>query len=412
MQPHSSFDALSRLVERLGADPRSVRRVEAATKEDGDGPLHATVCVSVPFCEAAADGTGPALEPVAASADGDEVRVAFRGPKLQEFPPDSAVAAESGSGLSITTRTTDARIDGGEMLLTLDVVIASVAADERDEGSIAANGEAAATRGLSAPTDAAPGSVSGGEPPRGESGGSTDESSAVERVSTSESERESADGGGAGANGVDSGANGDDSGPNGDDAVGRDDGGSDDVSGLADARDDSVPPYEDTAYLRCLYDACDTFAEMSDRIEMDVSAETVRRYMIDAGVHSPTSYRTEESDRSPAADGRSGPSVGGGSDADTDAESDPLPDEQLLADGIGLPDGLTLREVADAVVDARTVYEVQRQLGIGQDRTRRLLKQLNVLDLVLRRVSDEPERRVSYDAVTARIRQCTPDDAS
>lgn len=183
-------------------------------------------------------------------------------------------------------------------------------------------------------------------------------------------------------------------------------------------RDESVPAYEDTEYLRVLYESCDSFAEMSREIAMDVSSETVRRYMIEAGVHDPTTYDTPAS----ASDGQSAAREDDETESDGDstaeaapsAADDPIPDvseEQLLTDGIGLPAGLDLEDVADAVVDSRTTYEVHTRLGIDQDRTRELLKQLNLHDLVLRRVDDDPERRVPYEEVAARIRQCVPPEA-
>ncbi|MFD1600426.1 hypothetical protein [Halobellus rarus] len=63
------------------------------------------------------------------------------------------------------------------------------------------------------------------------------------------------------------------------------------LTNLEAARDESVPPFEDTEYLQCLYDSCETFAEMSEKINMAVSDETVRRYMIDADIHSPSANR-------------------------------------------------------------------------------------------------------------------------
>ena len=56
---------------------------------------------------------------------------------------------------------------------------------------------------------------------------------------------------------------------------------------LAAVRDDAIPPYKDTDYLQHLYDSCESFREMSERIDVDVSSSTVRRYMIDVGIHSP-----------------------------------------------------------------------------------------------------------------------------
>jgi len=191
------------------------------------------------------------------------------------------------------------------------------------------------------------------------------------------------------------------------------------AASLAAVRDDSVPPYEDTRYLERLYETCETFAEMSREIEMDVSSETVRRYMIEAGVHDPDSYGTGASDGgsgpdSPATDEAEPGAGGGGGDGDgDDPAADPIEtiaSEQLVADGIGLPGDLAIEDVADAVVDAMTIHEVHRRLGIGRECTRDLLKQLNLIDLVSRRVGDNPERSVTYEEVASRIRQCTPEE--
>ncbi|MEF8829469.1 MAG: hypothetical protein V5A49_10555, partial [Haloarcula sp.] len=67
--------------------------------------------------------------------------------------------------------------------------------------------------------------------------------------------------------------------------------------------------------------------------------------------------------------------------------------------------------VADAVVDSDTVYEVQRSLNLDRGQTRDLLEELNLLDLVLCRLADEPDHAVSYGTVAGRIRQCTPHSA-
>ncbi len=172
---------------------------------------------------------------------------------------------------------------------------------------------------------------------------------------------------------------------------------------LAAARSADVPAYDDTDYLRVLYESCETFTEMSDRIEMDVAAETVRRYMIEADIHDPTTYDTtehasdDEETESPAVE-----------DADTATSAvavEPVPDEQFVTDGIGLPEGVTVEDIVDAVVNSTAVYEVQRTLDVDHDRTRDLLRQLNVLDLVVHRI-DGPERPASKNEVVKRIRQC------
>jgi hypothetical protein len=151
---------------------------------------------------------------------------------------------------------------------------------------------------------------------------------------------------------------------------------------LAAVRDESVPPYEDTAYLQALYDACETFEEMSRLIEMDVVAETVRRYMIEAGVHDPQSYDTVGPATEESRNGAGTPP------GETGAPSDSGPSERLVADGLGLPDGVQLEAVVDAVVESATVYEVGRRLGLERERTHELLKSLDLIDLVLHRVND------------------------
>lgn len=219
-------------------------------------------------------------------------------------------------------------------------------------------------------------------------------------------------------------------------------------------RDESVPPYEDTTYLQTLYDECDNFREMSRHIVMDVSSETVRRYMIEADIHQPASYNTarNESEGDDAADGAvdddpmSGDTAAAGEEAataadiaaDTDSsavEQEPEPatgvpaagepntvdgspmdpherleNTSLATDGLGLPAELGLHDIVDAVVSAATVHEVQRELGLEREQTRDLLEQLNLIDLVSRRLAhcDQP---VSYDQVFDRLSQCVPSGA-
>ncbi|WP_311172934.1 hypothetical protein [Halobellus ordinarius] len=480
-QTHSPFAALSRVLEELDADGRSVNRTEASTEEAAAGSLCATVEVGVPL--PVSEDVG--FAPQSATLTEDGLSLTYRRPTFVE-----TIADRSPDGLSVDVSQTGAAIEGDDLLVTLDIVIGETAAaqqaaaaeqpsDTNPEREATASsqvdsGEAASLDEPTSHSRAVESSDPIGSPSAdsvsaaGQS--SSAASSSLSSITAAESSPGATDGSETAVSSLAA------SGPGRQDSA--DATGSD--SSLEDVRDESVPPYEDTAYLRRLYETCETFAEMSDRIVMDVSAETVRRYTIEAGVHTPTSYETDESDRSSDGDVTDGaaPDVQasesdegladtttGASTAGTDPDesmteavsdestpepdssetppepdpsetppepdpsettpepdpeestpgsaqgSDPLPDEQLLADGIGLPESLTLRDVADAVVDARTVYEVQRQLGLSGTRTRHLLQQLNILDLVLRRVSDDPERQVSYDTVAARIRQCAPDSA-
>jgi len=181
------------------------------------------------------------------------------------------------------------------------------------------------------------------------------------------------------------------------------------AEGVEAVRNDSIPPYEDDDYLQAIYAKCETFSEMRDEIAMDVSAETVRRYMIDAGIHEPTDYETATDRTQNGHRPEEGASDREEPPAEPPSEGDsrpPLPDAQLVADGIGLPDGVELTDVIDVVVRSSTVYEVKRELGLNEGYARELLKQLDLLDLVMCRMSRAPDREVTYEEATKRVRQC------
>jgi hypothetical protein len=406
-QTYSPFETLARVIEHLDADDRSVRRTEAAGSGDGE-PLRATLEVSV----AGVVGSGlSGVDPVDASI-GDGLSVTYR---IPSFPDPAESLPPEHPPVSLTA--TGVEADGENMVVTLRVAID---ADGNEDGR---------------PDESATGTLQDATSPDGAAtfgGGWSEPDSGSDATADGELGR-----------GGESAKTSDDSGSLTADTRG-------DESPLSAVRDESVPPYDDTRYLRRLYETCETFAEMSDRIEMDVSAETVRRYMIEAGVHSPASYETDDESREGSDGGTAGASKSSANDGDPsgtpvaeaidsgrsagtvepssavvsasgggdepaaggDAESEEsLTDEQLVADGIGLPEELTLREVVDAVVDARTVHEVQRDIGVSYERTRQLLTQLNVLDLVVGRVGADPDRDSTVEAVTERIRQCTPDTA-
>jgi len=162
--------------------------------------------------------------------------------------------------------------------------------------------------------------------------------------------------------------------------------------GFEAVRDESVPPYEDTEYLRALYDAHDTFSEMGEEILMDVSGETVRRYMIEAGVHDPVTYET---------------ATGAMQNGTRSEQSVSLPDEHLIADGTGLPEDVGITDVVEAVVGSATVYEVERELDLEGERVRGLLRRLDLLDLVMCRIDDGFGQEVTYEEATMRVRQCS-----
>lgn len=408
----AAFDVLSRVVEQFASHGGSVQHVEATTDETTGG-LHATLDLPVPL-DGDADATAITPRTATMTADGG-LEVVFSGFDAAALPGIPAA--------TVTDRS--ARVAEDRIVMTVELAI------DPDDDTAAA--EAAAAASTESNRDA---TTEDREPPATEhTEGATDDTGpmAGERSdgATGAAETETAEA------------------P--DPTTGSTDATADEPSDLAarlDAvRDDSVPPYEDTEYLQTLYDACETFTEMSRHIQMDVVSETVRRYMIEAGIHDPTPYNTAAADATAtaeddagadtAADDVSGESDGmaggpddatvapadGGQPAEDDGDSSPagmeapstgertatadeaeMPDEQLMADGVGLPEHLSVGDVVTAVVESVTVYEVQRRLGLGQRRTRELLEQLDLLDLVLHRVAADPGE-VTRDDVVARIRR-------
>jgi len=152
-------------------------------------------------------------------------------------------------------------------------------------------------------------------------------------------------------------------------------------------RDRDVPPFKDPDLLASVYESCDTFAEMAETLEMDVTAETVRRYMIDYDIHEPNSYDTVDSE---------------------DGASDPGDDEPVvLSDGIGLPEDITVDALIETVKQSNTIYEVKRDMGVDREDALEMLRELNLLDLVVGRLATEAERDISREDVVERLREAS-----
>ncbi|MDS0261159.1 hypothetical protein NDI56_17300 [Haloarcula sp. S1CR25-12] len=376
-----AFGVLSQVVEQVERRGRSVRDVEATTDSDTAGALAVSMTMPVSLC-AASNGTLDSsftLERASLSESGGITVTLSATDLLPELSTAETVSDIDEQGV---------HVDDGDLLVTVGFRIAP-------DSSAAA----ATTTGDGAPDE---------EQSRDPSGAGTD-AAAGENSDTLAARLLAARADDVSADNValDDEQSRDASG---EDAEPRDDSGDDGLTArLAAVRTDDVPAYEDTDYLRLLYESCGTFTDMSDRIEMDVAAETVRRYMIEADIHSPKSYDTTahddcDDDTSSVAGDSEAAFEGAGSGPSPTATED-IPEEQFVTDGIGLPDGVTVEDIVDAVVDATAVYEVQRSLGLGHGQTRDLLRQLNVLDLVLHRIDDRPHG-VSKDDVVQRIRQC------
>lgn len=211
--------------------------------------------------------------------------------------------------------------------------------------------------------------------------------------------------------------------------------------------DRDVPPFRDPDLLAEVYDSCETFAEMSDAIDMDVTAETVRRYMIDCGIHEPNRYDTgDDADtadvdsetldtavetpatEAEAADGENetpggtyeAPDANGteasGDEPETESptaahdgragrEADATP--IVLTDGLGLPDDLTVDALVETVSRSNTVYEVTREVGLERQETLELLERLNLIDCVVGRITYEHERAGDREVILERLRNAS-----
>lgn len=158
-----------------------------------------------------------------------------------------------------------------------------------------------------------------------------------------------------------------------------DDGGDKDATSRSATR--GVPPFKDPDLLATVYESCNTFAEMAEKIDMDVTGETVRRYMIQHDIHEPTPYQTgeEETSTQPVA----------------------------LADGIGLPDDVTVETLIETVTRSNTITQVKRDIDIEREDALEMLRELNLLDLVVGRLATENEREITRDNVIECLREAS-----
>lgn len=149
-------------------------------------------------------------------------------------------------------------------------------------------------------------------------------------------------------------------------------------------RDSDVPPFKDPDLLEEVYETHDTFAEMADTLDMDVTAETVRRYMIDYDIHEPNTYQT-------------------GSDT-VDAGTDDV-QPVVLSDGVGLPEDVTVDAFIETVQRSNTLYEVKQDIDVDRTDALEMLQELNLLDLVMGRLATETERNITREDVVDRLRE-------
>lgn len=161
------------------------------------------------------------------------------------------------------------------------------------------------------------------------------------------------------------------------------------------------PAYKDPERLADMYDSDRTFAEMTEELGVDVTPKTVRNHMVKHGIHDPDTK----------------PESSSGDDGDSFLEepenNNPVEEEIAaeIAEEIELPDDITLSNVTDAVCTAKTLYKVQRELGIDRDQTHRILTELNLLELVHGRLSTTSTQSRSREEVEDRIKEAVTNTA-
>jgi len=164
-----------------------------------------------------------------------------------------------------------------------------------------------------------------------------------------------------------------------------------------------VPPFRNPELLRDIYVSCDTFDEMRDALPMDITAETVRRYMISHGIHEPSTYDTTAEDNSEVGS----PETAEDPETELLEADDDVEMPDAIADGIGLPEDVSVEALIDTVQWANTLYEVQTEFGIDRDEALSMLRQTGLFHHVVGRLSKKEKREASREMVIESLRQQT-----
>jgi hypothetical protein len=192
------------------------------------------------------------------------------------------------------------------------------------------------------------------------------------------------------------------------------------LSELADTEGRTV--HHDPEVLARVYDEHETFAEMTEALDVDVGAQAVRKQMIRHGIHEPGSEDTnsdadadsvDERPDSDAADEGEGDahapdrSASAARDCETDASLD-TDDDTPVADrlpDLDLPGSLSTEELRAAVEEANTLYDVQRALDLDQETARNVLTEYDLLELVSGRAAAFGDREALKAEIGQRIRR-------
>lgn len=182
----------------------------------------------------------------------------------------------------------------------------------------------------------------------------------------------------------------------------------DDPAGLeADTSGTDVeggPAYQDPERLRAVYEAHDSFPAMTAALDVDVTPQTVRRHMIEHGIHDPEAPPDEQA-ANPVEEPPDAPEEPAteATDGGTPATEDAIPS------ALGEFGDRSLDEVKEAVRDARTIRELGQRLDVPRERAFRLLNTLGLVDLVSGRLRSA-DRRISAEELDERIERATAEE--
>ncbi|WP_336133659.1 hypothetical protein [Natronomonas amylolytica] len=163
----------------------------------------------------------------------------------------------------------------------------------------------------------------------------------------------------------------------------------------------SPSPHRDPESLREAYEQCDTFVEMKQTLGTDVTPEAVRQQMVKHGIHEvpedDVSEASSDQEKSREDSIMSPDMVENNTQAKTNQS-----DEIFISDG-GFPSNMTVEDLEHVVKSSRTLYEATQKLQVDQEEARKILKRLNLLDLVIGRLSTKEEQEVTSEEIERRI---------
>lgn len=214
-----------------------------------------------------------------------------------------------------------------------------------------------------------------------------------------------------------------------------------------------TPAYQDPEKLREVYEAHETFTEMTDALGVEVTPQTVRRYMIKHGIHQPSpstqsssisalleadpdsvppkgedkkndkteddvsiaptqgkendlnneSAETTKKENTPPVSRDGGTNIITGNETVFDKEDCETPVSEIIDEDINLPEDFTLAEMKDTIRKSNTIYDVERELNIDRKEARDLLQNLNLFDLIHGRLSTRDFKKKTVDEINNRI---------